>query len=174
MKRIRLPRMTGSAAGFTLVELMVVLAVVGLLAATAAPSFQGAVTSRRLESGTIQIVNAIRLARAEAIKRSAVVAVRPLSGTDWSSGLIVHLEADANPANALTADDTVIRQFQMPARSTFHSASPSALAFDAQGRNVAPTLDGTPQDGFLQIWVNGTSKTVTISRTGATSIVTVY
>jgi len=166
--------MTGSAAGFTLVELMVVLAVVGLLAATAAPSFQGAVTSRRLESGTTQIVNAIRLARAEAIKRAGVVVVRPLSGTDWGSGLIVHFEADSDPSDTRTDADTEIRRFQMPERSTFDSASPSALAFDAQGRNVAPTLDGTPQGASLQMSINGTSRTVTISRAGATSIVTTY
>ena len=172
MKRIRLPRMTGSAAGFTLVELMVVLAVVGLLAAAAAPSFEGAVTSRRLESGTTQIVNAIRLARAEAIKRAGVVVVRPLSGTDWSSGLIVNFEADSDPSDTRTAADRVIRRFQMPAHITFDSDSPSALAFDAQGRSVEPTLNGTPKGASLTMTINGISRRVGTNRAGITTIVT--
>ena len=157
-------------AGFTLVELLMCLVVVGVMTAAAAPSFDAAVTSRRLESGTNQIVDAIRLARAEAIRRARVVVVRPLADAQWSSGLIVHLEADADPSNALTGADTVIRQFTMPALSSFDAASPAALAFDAQGRHVALTLEGQPQEGSLQMRIKNTSMTVLISRAGAASV----
>ncbi|MCX7229471.1 MAG: GspH/FimT family pseudopilin [Burkholderiales bacterium] len=160
----------GPSAGFTLIELLSVLAVLGILVAAAAPSFRDAVTARRLEAGTTQIVNAIRLARAEAIKRAGVVAVRPLSGTDWSSGLLVHFEADADASNAVGVADTVVRQFAMPSSSSFPSSSPGALAFDAQGRNVALALDGTPMDSTLRMEVNSRSRTVTIGRTGSTTI----
>jgi type IV fimbrial biogenesis protein FimT len=156
--------------GFTLVELLMVVAVVGVMIAAAAPSFDAAVTARRLESGTNQIVNAVRLARAEAIRRAGIVVVRPLTGVEWSSGLIVHLEADADPSNALTVADTVIRQFTMPALSSFDAASPAALAFDAQGRHVALTPEGQPQDGSLQMRIKDTSMTVLISRAGAASL----
>jgi type IV fimbrial biogenesis protein FimT len=160
----------GSSAGFTLIELMSVLAVLGILVAVAAPSFRDAVTARRLEAGTTQIVNAVRLARAEAIKRAGVVAVRPLSGTDWSSGLLVHFEADADASNAVEAADTVVRQFAMPALSSFPAPNPSALAFDAQGRNVALALNGTPMDSTLRMELNSRSRTVTIGRTGSTTL----
>jgi type IV fimbrial biogenesis protein FimT len=170
MTQLRRAPADGSSAGFTLIELLSVLAVLGILVAAAAPTFRDAVTARRLEAGTTQIVNAIRLARAEAIKRAGVVAVRPLSGTDWSSGLLVHFEADADASNARVAADTLVRQFAMPSHSTFPLSNPGALAFDAQGRNVALTLDGAPVDSTLRMEVNSRSRTVTIGRTGSTTI----
>ena len=160
----------GPSAGFTLIELLTVLAVLGILVAAAAPSFTEAVTARRLESGTIQIVNAIRLARAEAIKRAGVVAVRPLTGTNWSSGLLVHFEADSDASNARTAADTPVRQFAMPRISSFASGTPAALAFDAQGRNVALPFQGAPRASTLQMDVNGKSRTITVERTGSTTV----
>ena len=161
---------SGPSAGFTLVELMVGLAVLGILVAAAAPSFREAVTARRLEAGTTQIVNAIRLARAEAIKRSGLVAVRPLSDTDWTSGLLVHVEADSDASNELTAADTHVRQFAMPSLSRSLVINPPALAFDAQGRNVALAFGGAPQVSTLQMEVNGRFRTVTIQSTGSTTI----
>jgi type IV fimbrial biogenesis protein FimT len=170
MTPIRPASADGSIAGFTLIELLAVLAVLGILIVAAAPTFREAVTARRLESGTTQIVNAIRLARAESIKRAGLVAVRPLSGTDWTSGLVVHFEADSDVSNARTAADTIVRQFSMPSPSSFPSSNPGALAFDAQGRNVALALDGAPQESTLRMEVNGRSRTVTIGRTGSTTI----
>jgi type IV fimbrial biogenesis protein FimT len=170
MNSIRPAPADRSIAGFTLIELLAVLAVLGILIVAAAPSFREAVTARRLESGTTQIVNAIRLARAEAIKRAGLVAVRPLSDTNWTSGLLVHFEADSDASNARTAADTIVRQFAMPSPSTFPSSNPGALAFDARGRNVTLDPNGAPQDSTLRMEVNGRSRTVTIGRTGSTTI----
>ena len=171
MTPVRPASANGSSAGFTLIELLSVLAVLGILVAAAAPSFRDAVTARRLEAGTNQIVNAVRLARAEAIKRAGLVAVRPLSGTNWTSGLLVHFEADSDASNPrVAASDTAIRQFAMPIPSTIVSSSSHAIAFDAQGRNVALPVDGAARDSTLQMTVNGRSRTVTIGRTGSTTI----
>jgi type IV fimbrial biogenesis protein FimT len=170
MTHTRSAAANGPSAGFTLVELMVGLAVLGILIAAASPSFREAVTARRLEAGTTQIVNAIRLARAEAIKRAGLVAVRPLSDSDWTSGLLVNVEADSDASNVPTTADTLVRQFAMPSPSSFPASNPAALAFDAQGRNVALGPDGAPQDSTLQMEVNGRSRTVTIGRTGSTTI----
>ena len=59
--------------GFTLVELMVTLAVVVILTAIAIPSFRNLTLSNRLTTTANSIVGALRTARMEAVKRNASV-----------------------------------------------------------------------------------------------------
>lgn len=54
--------------GFTLVELVITLAVAGVLAAIALPSFVSQVASWRLSSATNDLVSAVHLARSEAVR----------------------------------------------------------------------------------------------------------
>lgn len=65
--------------GLTLVELMVVLAVLVVVAALAAPSFVETIRSNRLTAQVNEMVGALQTARAEAIRRNAAVqyCVRP-------------------------------------------------------------------------------------------------
>jgi len=81
--------------GFTLVELMVTLAVLVILLTIAAPSFQNVTLGSRLSSYANSLVASAHLARSEAIKRNAVVTLCVSSdGTscgagDWAQGWIV-------------------------------------------------------------------------------------
>lgn len=63
------------AQGFTLIELMVTIAVIALVAAVAAPSMVTLLNSNRLSSSAGELAAALQLARAEAIRRSAPVTV---------------------------------------------------------------------------------------------------
>jgi len=63
------------ARGFTLIELMVTIAVIALLAAVAAPAMVTLMNSNRLSSSAGELAAALQLARAEAIRRSAPVTV---------------------------------------------------------------------------------------------------
>lgn len=54
--------------GFTLVELMLVVAIVMVLSAVAIPSFRDMAANQRLESAAWQMVYDLRLARADAIQ----------------------------------------------------------------------------------------------------------
>ena len=71
-------RMAGAAVqgGFTLVELMVVLAVMGIIAAIAAPSFTGLSQRASVKAATRDVVSAFQKARIEAIRQGATWRVR--------------------------------------------------------------------------------------------------
>ena len=84
-----------NAKGFTVIELMVTVAVLGVLAAVAFPSMREYLDRQRLVGQVRAISNMAQLARSEAIKRSAASAGGGLSsikmtvnpGTSWSAGL---------------------------------------------------------------------------------------
>jgi type II secretion system protein H len=62
--------------GFSLVELLVVLAIIGLTATLGFPLLRGAAASRRVELAAGEVAGALRLARSHALRFSANVAVR--------------------------------------------------------------------------------------------------
>ena len=62
-----------SVKGFTLIELMVALAVLAILVTTAVPSFRNSIVSSRLDSVASDVVNAISFARSESIKRNSTI-----------------------------------------------------------------------------------------------------
>lgn len=82
--------------GFTLIELMVAIAVMAVLLATAAPSFNNALLGSRLNAYANNLVSSAIVARSEAIKRnSAVTLCASSDGTScavsggWEQGWVV-------------------------------------------------------------------------------------
>ncbi|RQO64341.1 hypothetical protein DBV14_00735 [Variovorax sp. KBW07] len=80
------PRKAMRTRGFTLVELMVVVAIVAVLAMVAVPGFRDLLLNQRLAAAAHGFNSALSLARMEAIQRSQSVRVLALSGSDWGSG----------------------------------------------------------------------------------------
>ncbi len=110
--RIGLPPKTGwFLAGFTLIELMVVVAIVAILAALAAPSFADLLRRNRLSAAVSALQVSLSLARSEAVKRGAdarvTVAANTLAGA-WTNGWTVFVDGTgtANAGLAPTADTT--------------------------------------------------------------------
>jgi type IV fimbrial biogenesis protein FimT len=103
--------------GFTLVELMVALAIMSILVMAAAPNFSAAVKRNRIESQLKDLAGHVKLARSEAISRSRTVticrssdqatcsAAAPLG--DWSIGWITFLDINGNAT--VDGDDIVLR-----------------------------------------------------------------
>ena len=100
--------------GFTLVELMVTLAVAAILMAIATPSFTSLINSNRLSGGANELVAALQTARMEAVRRNARVIVCRSedsqscagSGDLWPAWLVfVDVDADGT----LDAGEPVLR-----------------------------------------------------------------
>ncbi|GAB3783998.1 GspH/FimT family pseudopilin [Dyella agri] len=74
------------AAGFTLVELMITIAVAAILLMIAVPSFNNIINSNRLTTAANTMVNALNTARMEAIKRNGSVQFCSNSASTNTSG----------------------------------------------------------------------------------------
>lgn len=86
--------MQRSIRGFTMVELMVTLAVFAILAALAMPAFNGAFERSRADTEIESVVRVLNLARLEAINRGQSVRVEPSDDGEWASALTVMLDED--------------------------------------------------------------------------------
>lgn len=99
----RLPKV--AQTGVTLVELLVTLAVALVLVSIAVPAMNVFVAKRATASAADDLAHAMQVARSEALKRSATIAVcastdpnasSPTCGasTDWAKGWLIFLDAD--------------------------------------------------------------------------------
>lgn len=81
------PRRTG-ISGFTLVELLAAISIIGILSAIALPSFREFVGGQRVKTASFEMLSSLTYARSEAIKRNEEVSVTPASG-GWQNGWTV-------------------------------------------------------------------------------------
>lgn len=76
------------SAGFTLVESMIVLAIVAILLGVGLPSFNESMRDKRLSSMTSEFISSVYIARNESLTRRKTVQLAPLV-TGWQTGWIV-------------------------------------------------------------------------------------
>jgi type IV fimbrial biogenesis protein FimT len=86
--------------GFTLVELLVTLAVAAVLLSLAVPAFTSSQLTSQLRSAANSLVAGAHLARSEAIKRNQVVRMcvsgdgEACSSGDWNQGWIIEADGE--------------------------------------------------------------------------------
>lgn len=107
------PRLDVGERGLTLVELMVVLAVLGLIIAVGLPNFKGVLNSSRLSSTANEFIGGVQVARAEAIRRATRVTLcrsadgaTCTAGTRWPGWIVF---VDANADGAVSAGEEVLK-----------------------------------------------------------------
>jgi len=83
--------------GFTLIELMVTVAIAGVVLGIGIPSFNEAIRNSRLTTSANELITALNLAKSEAIKRGEHVVVRK-TGAEWEDGWQVFVDIDRSTA----------------------------------------------------------------------------
>lgn len=81
-----------TSAGFSLLELLVVITIVGILTTIAVPSLKSLMESQRVRNASFEIFTVLSLARSEAIKRNGHVTVTP----SFTSGVLTRIDIAAS------------------------------------------------------------------------------
>jgi type IV fimbrial biogenesis protein FimT len=150
------------SSGFTMLELVIVIGIVGVLLALGVPSFKYVTTANRIAAEVNGLLGDMQFARAEAIKEGQAVVVcvssdgTSCSNSPWNNGWIVC----SDPANDGACDrGEPVYRVQKPFTSND--------TFVANGNTDVLTFN---RDGFAV----GLAGAVTIALHNAPTVVTAY
>jgi type IV fimbrial biogenesis protein FimT len=153
--------------GFTLIELMITIAVLGVLVALALPSFQSILEGRRLVGAADDLYSNIQYARSEALKRNETIRFQVTTGTNWCFGVDDDDGAicDCN-ASACEIDDAL---------KNVTSASYPGIQMSAGGVIEFNSRQGMPdppnaQDFTFRVGAAGRIKTISVNAIGRVTV----
>jgi type IV fimbrial biogenesis protein FimT len=122
-------------SGFTLMELMIVIAIIAIMSSIAIPNFIGWLPERRLDAGAQDILQALQKSRSKAIMTNRNVIVTFDAG---DNSFIAFVDEDAS--DDLSAGDLTIVNRNMPAGIVFNALGFGAtVTFNNRG---IPTTSG--------------------------------
>jgi type IV fimbrial biogenesis protein FimT len=128
--------------GFSIIELMITITVLGLLLGIAVPSFTETVRNNRIISQNNELVASLNLARSEALKRSGSVSVCASAdqatcsnSTNWGTGWIVFNDPNANGTlDAADGTDALLQTAgAAPPQFTLNATNRSFVRFAGSG-----------------------------------------
>ena len=103
------PRGLSRQAGFTLIELMVTVALGTTLMMVAVPSFVAFQRNAQLSDAVSSFISAANTARANAMKQGLNSYVIPNTGTSWNSGWMVFADSNWNQTYDAGTDEVILR-----------------------------------------------------------------
>jgi type IV fimbrial biogenesis protein FimT len=180
-------RRGGGRRGFTLIELMVVVAVVGVILTLAVPSFLDYLLAQRLRGVHAQLVTDMQFARSEAVSRNTLLRVNIRSNDALTCYTLYtsrfnsrRCDCTLGAGSACTAGETVEVKTESVPRSrrvTFQipEGQPNAFAFDPiTGGLISIPQDNpsAPLDSVAVSTAIDTARTlqVVVSRTGRPTV----
>ena len=192
MKRAR-----STGHGFTLIELMVVVALIGIILTLVAPSFRDMILMQRLRGINAQVVSDVAYARSEAISRGTFVQVRfqSTTGSNGMSCYIIYSRLDSNEfpqcdctaaagARCTNAGTVEVRTAQMPISQSVLVTPPAIPANSQTFYTIDPRTGGLllaptdflyiPTDEFpIEVFIDANRKFVdSVGRSGRVKVCT--
>ncbi len=124
-----------SKRGFTLVELLITVSVVGIIASLASPYFASTVSNNRGYAAQTEFVAYLALARSEAVRLNVPVvlsAVASTTGNEFGGGWMVWV--DQNSDGMLQSSETVLRTHEaLPPSVYLGGGNVAAITYGATG-----------------------------------------
>lgn len=142
------------SSGFSLIELMVVIAIMALLAAFAIPGYSNWVGNSRVRSATEALANDLRRAQAEAVRRSHQVALVRTTGNPTS----------ATVAASNSGTNWFVRVINLVATEVAGDSAMDGGGFFVKGETTARQL-GVTINGDTMICFNSLGRPVANSTT---------
>lgn len=137
------------SSGFTLVELIVAMAVVSTTLGIAVPSFQNMTDRYRLKGASEAIFYSLQTARAQAIKSNNTVTAAFQTGSNWTSRLSDSAACAISAAGCVGGD-----WINKTLSNEFRGTAISATTFVANNTTFDPKR-GTANSGAITLTLNG-------------------
>ncbi len=142
-----------SIEGFTLIELMITVAIVAIVVGFAVPSFMQMIANNRTSSYANELVASLSFARSEAVKRGVPVSVRTAGPAgNWANGWSVFTDINSNGIMNVVDEPALKIYMALPASLTLTTG----LIFQ-NSITFLPTglTQGNAGDTFLLCDING-------------------
>ena len=157
--------------GFTLIELMVALAILGIVVGFGVPQISRIVQNNRLVASLNSLSAHLTYARSEAVKRSTNVSVAPLTPPNWLLGWQVFV--DQNADGILDPGEQQLRvvdDFNIPNATILPAGN--FVTYDRLGVATDRLLGADPlaAEKFTLTAPPSPNQTITISKTGHVTI----
>lgn len=132
-----------ASKGFTLIELMVTIALAAILMLVAIPSFTSFQRNAELTATANTLLSGVNAARGEAMKRGRYAMVVPNDGVNWSSGWIVFVDMDRSGTHN-SGDIDILSTLQLPSYLVVNNVGNTTAAslyimYDASGYSKLTT-----------------------------------
>jgi type IV fimbrial biogenesis protein FimT len=125
--------------GFTMVELLTVLTIIGILLALATPSMARFAADWRVKNAGNSLIGQLRLARVEAIRQSRPVILCPVTSAgnltcdsttqEWKNGWLLFVDVNNNGAYDSATDKLLKQQDSLTGLASMQKSQAGSMAF---------------------------------------------
>ncbi|MBC7498970.1 MAG: GspH/FimT family pseudopilin [Herminiimonas sp.] len=170
MRTPHIARNSRPGAGFTLIELCVVVSIAAILATIAVPNFQSMLNRQRIATVSSDLFASVAYTRAEAIRRGTRVDLLPLDPADWAKGWKISV-----PPAAYGAPEIIYQHPPAPKGVAITAAfapdpTDAALSYDGTGRTRMRTNSAISRSATWKIVLSQEIRKLDVNALGRPSL----